>query len=504
MNYLIGSDVGTSGTKTVLFDQTGKIIATAFKDYPLYQPKNGWAEQQPEDWANAVMQTIKEVVEKSNVGAENIKGVGLSGQMHGLVLLDKDNKVLRKSIIWCDQRTQAECDEITEKIGKERLVEITANPAITGFTASKIMWIKNNEPEIWAKTAHILLPKDYVRFALTGEFITDVSDASGMQLMKISERDYSDEVLEKLGIDKKLLPKIIESAQVGGRISKQASEKCALIEGTVVAGSAGDQAAAAIGNGIVEGGIVSCNIGTSGVVFAHTENPLIDAKGRVHTFCHAVENKWHVMGVTQGAGLSMKWFKDNFYAREDKELDDVYKLINEDIAEISIGAEGLIYLPYLMGERTPHLDADAKGVFFGLTPRHTRKHLVRAVMEGVSYSLLDCLNIVLELGEKPKEIRVGGGGAKSKLWKQMIADIFGCVAVTTNSGEAGALGAAILAGVASGVFESVVSACKGMIKITEKYIPDSEKTQEYQKFYRIYSGLYNSLKNNYKELNKIL
>ena len=365
MNYLIGSDVGTSGTKTVLFDQTGKIIATAFKDYPLYQPKNGWAEQQPEDWANAVMQTIKEVVEKSNVGAENIKGVGLSGQMHGLVLLYKDNNVLRKSIIWCDQRTQAECDEITEKIGKERLVEITANPAITGFTASKIMWIKNNEPEIWAKTAHILLPKDYVRFALTGEFITDVSDASGMQLMKISERDYSDEVLEKLGIDKKLLPKIIESAQVGGRISKQASEKCALIEGTVVAGSAGDQAAAAIGNGIVEGGIVSCNIGTSGVVFAHTENPLIDAKGRVHTFCHAVENKWHVMGVTQGAGLSMKWFKDNFYAREDKELDDVYKLINEDIAEISIGAEGLIYLPYLMGERTPHLDADAKGVFFG-------------------------------------------------------------------------------------------------------------------------------------------
>lgn len=504
MNYLIGSDVGTSGTKTVLFDQTGKIIATAFKDYPLYQPKNGWAEQQPEDWANAVMQTIKEVVEKSNIGAENIKGVGLSGQMHGLVLLDKDNNVLRKSIIWCDQRTQTECDEITEKIGKERLVEITANPAITGFTASKIMWIKNNEPEIWAKTAHILLPKDYVRFALTGEFITDVSDASGMQLMKISERDYSDEVLEKLGIDKKLLPKIIESAQVGGRISKQAAKKCALIEGTVVAGSAGDQAAAAIGNGIVEGGIVSCNIGTSGVVFAHTENTLIDAKGRVHTFCHAVENKWHVMGVTQGAGLSMKWFKDNFYAREDKELDDVYKLINEDIAEISIGAEGLIYLPYLMGERTPHLDADAKGVFFGLTPRHTRKHLVRAVMEGVSYSLLDCLNIVLELGEKPKEIRVGGGGAKSKLWKQMIADIFGCVAVTTNSGEAGALGAAILAGVASGVFESVVSACKGMIKITEKYIPDSEKTQEYQKFYRIYSGLYNSLKNNYKELNKIL
>lgn len=315
MQYLIGSDVGTSGTKTVLFDETGKIVETAFREYPLYQIKSGWAEQDPRDWAEAVLATVREVLEKSGIAPDKVKGVGLSGQMHGLVLLDKACRVLRKSIIWCDQRTQAECDEITEIVGKERLTEITANPAITGFTASKIRWVQKNEPEIWAKTAHILLPKDYVRFVLTGEFITDVSDASGMQLMDIAGRCYSDEVLEKLHIERRFLPRIVESAECGGRVCAAAAAVCGLKEGTAVAGSAGDQAAAAIGNGIVESGIVSCNIGTSGVVFAHTETPRADAKGRVHTFCHAVRGKWHVMGVTQGAGLSMKWFKDHFLRR---------------------------------------------------------------------------------------------------------------------------------------------------------------------------------------------
>lgn len=503
MQYLIGSDIGTSGTKTVLFDERGKIVASAFREYPLFQERSGWAEQAPEDWANAVFETISEVIESTKVPPEQVKGVGLSGQMHGLVLLDKDNKVLRKSIIWCDQRTQCECDEITAAIGRERLVEITANPAVTGFTASKILWVQKHEPEIWKKTAHILLPKDYVRFTLTGEYITDVSDASGMQLLDIAKRDYSDEVLKKLQIDRALLPRVAESSDEGGRILASAAQKCGLKAGTVVAGSAGDQAAAAIGNGIVESGIASCNIGTSGVVFAHTEKPLIDKQGRIHTFCHAVEGKWHVMGVTQGAGLSMKWFKDNFYAEEARSLPDVYARINEDIAQISIGSEGLLYLPYLMGERTPHLDADAKGVFFGITPRHTRAHFARAVMEGVSFSLLDCLNVIRETGQDPKEVRIGGGGAKSTIWKQMIADIFGCACVATNSGEAGALGAAILAGVAAGVFDSVVSACRGMIRITEHYAPDLQKTKQYREFYRIYSGIYPSLKNNYKELKKL-
>lgn len=377
MQYLIGSDVGTSGTKTVLFDETGKIVETAFREYPLYQIKSGWAEQDPRDWAEAVLATVREVLEKSGIAPDKVKGVGLSGQMHGLVLLDKACRVLRKSIIWCDQRTQAECDEITEIVGKERLTEITANPAITGFTASKIRWVQKNEPEIWAKTAHILLPKDYVRFVLTGEFITDVSDASGMQLMDIAGRCYSDEVLEKLHIERRFLPRIVESAECGGRVCAAAAAVCGLKEGTAVAGSAGDQAAAAIGNGIVESGIVSCNIGTSGVVFAHTETPRADAKGRVHTFCHAVRGKWHVMGVTQGAGLSMKWFKDHFYAEQAKETDDIYAIVNADIASVPVGCEGLLYLPYLMGERTPHLDADAKGVFFGITPRHTRAHFAR-------------------------------------------------------------------------------------------------------------------------------
>lgn len=503
MQYLIGSDVGTSGTKTVLFDETGKIVETAFREYPLYQTKSGWAEQDPRDWAEAVLATVREVLEKSGIAPDKVKGVGLSGQMHGLVLLDKACRVLRKSIIWCDQRTQAECDEITEIVGKERLTEITANPAITGFTASKIRWVQKNEPEIWAKTAHILLPKDYVRFVLTGEFITDVSDASGMQLMDIAGRCYSDEVLEKLHIERRFLPRIVESAECGGRVCAAAAAVCGLKEGTAVAGSAGDQAAAAIGNGIVESGIVSCNIGTSGVVFAHTETPRADAKGRVHTFCHAVRGKWHVMGVTQGAGLSMKWFKDHFYAERAKETDDIYAIVNADIASVPVGCEGLLYLPYLMGERTPHLDADAKGVFFGITPRHTRAHFARAVMEGVSFSLLDCLQILQEMGNSPREIRIGGGGAKSALWKQMIADVFGCETVATNSGEAGALGAAILAGVAAGVYQNVETACRNMIRITERFSPDPEKTREYRKFYRIYCGLYPALKNNFKELQEL-
>lgn len=385
MQYLIGSDVGTSGTKTVLFDETGKIVETAFREYPLYQIKSGWAEQDPRDWAEAVLATVREVLEKSGIAPDKVKGVGLSGQMHGLVLLDKACRVLRKSIIWCDQRTQAECDEITEIVGKERLTEITANPAITGFTASKIRWVQKNEPEIWAKTAHILLPKDYVRFVLTGEFITDVSDASGMQLMDIAGRCYSDEVLEKLHIERRFLPRIVESAECGGRVCAAAAAVCGLKEGTAVAGSAGDQAAAAIGNGIVESGIVSCNIGTSGVVFAHTETPRADAKGRVHTFCHAVRGKWHVMGVTQGAGLSMKWFKDHFYAERAKETDDIY---GDRERRHSVGSRRMrgAFVPSVSDGRAyaPSRRGRERGVF-GITPRHTRAHFARAVMEGVSF-----------------------------------------------------------------------------------------------------------------------
>ncbi|MFR8405072.1 MAG: xylulokinase, partial [Monoglobus pectinilyticus] len=386
MRYVIGVDIGTSGTKTVLFDEKGNAVSSFLVEYPLYQPKIGWAEQDPEDWWNATYTSINSVIKQSGVNPADIKGIGLSGQMHGLVMLDKDGNVLRKSIIWCDQRTTAEADELTEKVGKERLVEITGNPALTGFTAAKILWVQKNEPELYAKTAKILLPKDYIRYKLTGEYATEVSDASGMQLMDIKNRCWSDEVLEKLNIDKNLLGKMYESCEVTGKVHQEAAKLTGLNEGTIVVGGAGDQAAGAVGNGIVKTGIVSSTIGTSGVVFAHMDNIQIDKEGRVHTLCHAVPGKWHVMGVTQGAGLSLKWYRDNFCHAEMDAADgmgvDPYYLMDKQAEKIAPGCEGLIYLPYLMGERSPHNDPNAKGVFFGLSAKHTKYDMLRAVMEG--------------------------------------------------------------------------------------------------------------------------
>lgn len=355
--YFIGIDVGTSGTKTILTDSKGNILATATFEYPLYQPQIGWAEQNPEDWWDASVKGIKAVLEKSKVDPKEVKAVGLTGQMHGLVMLDKNYNVIRPSIIWCDQRTAKECDEITQKVGKERLIEITANPALTGFTASKILWVKNNEPQNYEKVYKILLPKDYIRFKLTGEFATDVSDASGMQLLDIKNRCWSDEVLEKLEIDKDLLGKVYESPEVTGKVSRQASEITGLCEGTLVVAGGGDQAAGAVGNGIVKTGVISSTIGSSGVVFAHLDEFKIDPQGRVHTFCHAVPGKWHVMGVTQGAGLSLKWFRDNFAHIEKAAFEfidkDPYILMDQEAELANPGSDGLVFLPYLMGERTP-------------------------------------------------------------------------------------------------------------------------------------------------------
>lgn len=498
MSYLIGVDIGTSGTKTVLFDEKGNSVASHLEEYPLYQEKIGWAEQEPTDWWNATASGIKAVLHKSGVNPDDVKGVGLSGQMHGLVLLDKNGNVLRKSIIWCDQRTGQECVEITNKIGAERLIEITANPALTGFTASKIMWVKNNEPEIYEKTAKILLPKDYVRYMLTGEFATEVSDGSGMQLMDIKNRRWSDEVLEKLEIDKSLLGKMYESCEVTGTITKSASEATGLNVDTIVVGGAGDQAACAVGNGIVKSGIISSTIGTSGVVFAHMDNVEIDKLGRVHTFCHAVPGKWHVMGVTQGAGLSLKWYRDNFCRAEMEAADgmgvDPYYLMDKQAEKISAGCDGLIYLPYLMGERTPHLDANAKGVFFGLSAKHNKTSMLRAVMEGVSYSLKDCMEIIKEMGITASEVRASGGGGKSKLWRQMQADMFGCNINTINSSEGGALGVAILAGVGAGIYSSVPEACDMAISVTSSMPPIEENVKAYEKYYKVYKSLYPALK----------
>lgn len=506
MSYVLGIDIGTSGTKTVLFDEMGNTISSDLKEYDLYQPYPNWAEQNPEDWWNAVVESTKEVMKKVEISPEEIVGIGLSGQMHGLVLLDKEGSVLRPSIIWCDQRTSEECKDITNLVGEKRLIEITANPALTGFTASKIMWVKKHEPDIYDKTYKILLPKDYIRYMLTGEFATEVSDASGMQLLDIEKRNWSEEVLEKLNIDKNLLGKVYESQEITGRVSSKASKLTGLSVGTIVVGGAGDQAAGAVGNGIVKPGIVSSTIGTSGVVFAYTDKVTIDPLGRVHTFCHAVPNTWHIMGVTQGAGLSLRWFRDNFCNCEMETAKysgmDVYDIMSREAALSKPGSGGIIYLPYLMGERTPHLDPFAKGVFFGITGRSNKNDMLRSVMEGVSYSLKDCMDIIEEMGVEIKEVRASGGGGKSPLWRQIQGDMFNREVTTINSSEGPALGVAILAMVGAKIYSSVGEACDKIIKRNESQLPIEENTLIYNKYGNIYKKLYLSLKENFLEISK--
>lgn len=506
--YLLGIDIGTSGTKTVLFDTKGKQVASTLEEYTMDQPKAGWAEQNPEDWWHAVAHTIKEVMSCSGVNPEHVKGIGLSGQMHGLVLLDEKNQAIRPSIIWCDQRTQKQCDDMTDRVGREKLIDITGNPAITGFTASKILWVKDNEPDNYQQVKHILLPKDYIRYKLTGVYATEVSDASGMQLLDIEKRDWSDELLELLGIERDLLPKVYESIEVTGGITTDVSKLTGLAEGTSVVGGAGDQAAGAIGNGIIASGHVSATIGTSGVVFAHTDKPLKDPKGRIQTFCHALPGAWHVMGVTQGAGLSLRWYRDNFCTDEQHVAEsmacDPYELMTQEAAQAEVGSKGLIYLPYLMGERTPHLDPYAKGIFFGLAPSLTKKEMIRSIMEGVTYSLRDCLTLIHELGIVTDKVRVSGGGSKSELWRQIQADIYNCPVTTIHASEGPALGVAILAGVGTGVFSSVEEACEGLISYGEGTQPNPANHERYMAFYKIYKKLYNQLKDTFKEHQELI
>lgn len=507
MQYYIGIDIGTSGTKTVLFDVMGNTLASANAEYPLYQPQNGYAEQAPKDWADAAITTLRAVMEKSCIAPEDVKGIGLSGQMHGLVMLDSENRVIRPAMIWCDQRTAAECEEITQKVGAQRLVAVTANPALTGFTASKILWVKNNEPENYSRCAHILLPKDYVRFVLTGEYATDVSDASGMQLLDVTNRCWSDEVLQKLGIDKKLLARVYESPEITGTITQEIAAKTGIAAGTPVVGGAGDNAAAALGTGVAEDGKAFTTIGTSGVVFAHTDNILIDPKGRIHTFCCAVPGAWHVMGVTQAAGLSLKWFRDQFCGAEAETARntgiDPYKLMDREAAASPAGANRLLYLPYLMGERTPHLDPFARGVFFGLSAMHKKADLIRAVMEGVTYSLRDCIEIFREMNIEVNSMTACGGGGSSKLWRQMLADLFGCPIYTSASQEGPALGAAILAMVGTNAYRSVPEACRAVVKTAKTCEPDSNMIPVYEKYYQLYRRLYPQLKEQFAELSEL-
>lgn len=504
MAYLLGIDLGTSATKTVLFDHEGRALCDASQEYPLLQPRNGWAEQHPEDWWAAAKTTIRAVLQKSGVEPKEIRGIGISGQMHGLVLLDEHGAVLRPAILWCDGRTGEECAEITAKTGRDRLIAITANPALTGFTAGKILWVRRNENEIYQKARHILLPKDYVRYKLTGEYWGEMSDASGTNLLDVPGRCWSKEVLDILDIDPALLPPLKESSDPAGHVTDEAAQETGLFPGTIVAAGAGDNAAAAVGTGVVEEGKAFITIGTSGVIFAHSDTVEIDPMGRVHTFCAAVPGAYTVMSCSLAAGLSLKWFRDAFCMPEceaAKQMGaDPYALMNEEAAQSPAGARRLLFLPYLMGERSPILDSNARGAFIGLSAIHTRRDMLRAVMEGVIYSQRQNLDVLRGMHVVPDAMLATGGGAKSPLWRGMMADMFGMPVKTVANTEGPALGAAILAGVACGLYKDIPAACKALIRENEPIQPSNAHKAAYEAMYAIYAALYPRLKDSFSAL----
>jgi xylulokinase len=495
----MGIDVGTTGTRAVIVRPDGHVAGAATGDHqPMRMPKPGWAEQDPEDWWQAALVAIRAALEQANLKGSDIAALGFSGQMHGVVLLDSALAGLRPALIWCDQRSQAQCDWITGKVGAERLIQLVSNPALTGFSAPKILWVRDNEPRIFERVAHFLLPKDFVRFRLTGEFATDVSDASGTLLFDVTHRRWSAEMLQELEINPNILPRAYESPEITGEITREAAVLTGLSAGTPVVAGGGDQAASAVGNGIVLPGLTSATLGTSGVIFSYTAVPTLDPQGRIHTFCHAVPGKWHVMGVTQGAGLSLRWFRDHFgaaeswYARHTEV--DPYDLIIREAEKVPPGSEGLLWLPYLMGERTPHLDPQARGLWFGLTAAHTRAHLIRSILEGVAFSLRDSLEIFRELGIPVEQIRASGGGSRNFLWRQIQADLFGKELVTLRTSEGSAFGAALLAGVGAGIYASVEESAVEAIQVKERMAPKPDIAKVYDRYYQVYRSLYPALK----------
>ena len=484
---LLGMDVGTGGTRAVLVDHHGRVAASAAVEHaPFRSPHPGWAEQDPEDWWRAAQVAIREVL--AEAGSPPIEGVGLTGQMHGAVMLDAEGEVLRPSLIWCDQRTDEECDWLHAKIGRERLIELTANPALPNFTLTKLLWVRKHEPEVFARIAHVLCPKDYVRYRMTGTYAMDVQEASGTLLLDVAHRRWSSEVARIAGIPQSWLPELFESQEVCATISEGGAGATGLKAGTPVVAGAGDQGAGAVGMGILAPGSVSATIGTSGVVFAATAAPTRDPLGRLHTFCHAVPGRWHVMGVTQAAGLSLRWLRDTIAPDED------YGTLTAGAAEVPAGSDGLLWTPYLLGERTPHLDSTARAAFVGLTAGHTQAHLVRAVLEGVAYSLKDTFTLFAELGIPVKGVRLGGGGARGPLWREIQAAVYGYTTDVLVAEEGGAFGAALLAGVGAGVWPDLEAACGEAIEVAQQIEPDAKAVQRYSKGYEAYRKVYSALK----------
>jgi len=492
-SYSLGLDVGTGGTRAIIFGEDDAIISSATREHqPFVSPHDGWAEQHPEDWWSAAADAVRDCITKAELDSQDIVCVGLAGQMHGAVLLDEDDQVLRPAIIWCDQRTQQECDWLNQVVGRERLIELTCNPALTNFTLTKLLWVRNHEPDIWRRFRSFLLPKDYIRLRMTGEHATDLADASGTLMLDVARRRWSSELMAAVGLPESCLPRLFESGEVCARVSDEGARATGLRPGTPVVAGAGDQAGGAVGLGIVRPGDVSATIGTSGVVFAATDRPAMDVQGRVHTFCHAVPERWHLMGVTQAAGLSLRWFRDLLAGSPS--YGKGYEELIDEAGATPAGADGLLWAPYLMGERTPHLDPGARGALVGLSASHTRGHLVRAILEGVGFSLKDTLTIFDQMKVPIRSVRLGGGGARSPLWRQVQADIYGHEVEIVDAEEGAAYGAALLAGVAQGVWSSIEEACDCAVHIAKRVQPRPAVVTAMQRQYRIYRALYPALK----------
>lgn len=498
MAYFLGIDVSTTSSKALIIDEKGAVIAVASSPHTLQNPKPLWSEQDPREWWQAVSACIKAALQKAGASGDQVAAVGLTGQMHGLVLLDAAGEVLRPAILWNDQRTQSQCDEIHARIGKEKFIQTTGNLSLTGFTASKILWVKENEPEIFGKASHVLLPKDYVRFKLTGDYAMDKADGSGTVLFNLHKRDWSDELLAALDIPRAWMPPTYEGPEITGLINEEGALATGLKAGTPVMAGGGDQAAGAVGMGAVEPGVVALTLGTSGVVFATTPSALIEPEGRLHAFCHAVPGMWHFMGVMLSAAGSLQWYHDKL--APEMSFDD----LTNEAAAIPAGSDGLVFLPYLSGERTPHPDPLARGAFVGLTLRHGRPAMTRAVLEGVAFGLLDGFKLIQNAGlGKISQIRASGGGVKSPLWRQILASVLNAELVTVNTTEGGAYGAALLAGVGAGAWPDVSSACRTCIQVTGSTHPDSSLVAAYEKAYPVYRDLYPELKDSFKQLSNL-
>jgi len=492
--HVMGIDVGTGGTRAAVVDASGRILASVTEEHePFASPHIGWAEQHPEDWWHAARIAIRKALHDAKLRGDRISCVGFSGQMHGAVMLDGAGEVVRPALIWCDVRTQKQCDDLTAQLGRERLIELTSNPALTNFTLTKLLWTREHEPENWRRVRSVMLPKDYVRFKLTGQAATDVADASGTLMLDVAHRRWSAEIMKAVQIDESVLPALHESPAVCGKVSAAGAEASGLAAGTPVVAGAGDQAAGAVGMGIVTPGTVSATIGTSGVVFAATDRPVTDAQGRLHTFCHAIPNRWHVMGVTQAAGLSLRWLRDTFFKDCAKDSGEIYDRMTAEAETAPPGSEKLLWAPYLMGERAPYLDPNVRGALVGLTASHGRAHVIRAVLEGVAFSLRDTFTIFEEMRIPAKHIRLGGGGARSQVWRRVQAEVYGQEVEIVEAEEGAAYGAAILAGVGAGLWPSVEAACASAVRVAERVCPNPDNVailnEEYASYRRIYPAM---------------